>query len=594
MIIASYMKGSVEGMSTEFFQSYTTAVTAINGARDVHSLKAAVQTVLSETLAISRFGFATARIVTGGAEAERADISMGAAFCFDGLNAPKSCHCGTAMAEGRNNAVFSHDLQPFCAEQGFNSVFITPVDVDGVRAGAFLFADAKETEPSADAIKLADILAGHVGSAVSRIRKSEMDKKRAVDLETVYHVGRLVTSRLTLKEMVREVVGSLGRVIETDEVNVIQYDAKRMELRFLASFFAGESNLSRPEVYPLSDGMNSWIIKNRQPLLIKSDTVAECARRGIRHGGRPAKSWLGVPMVYKDDLVGVLSVQSYGKESLYDERSVELLSAVAGQCAVAMENARLYEEALEREEEKERLYFSLTHDLLSLVNPVAGFARLLQGLPPDAPKEKVASFTTAIMSSVGKMTQFVEDILVYAKIKSGRLALNLARADLAKTLESVIRHLSPEISLRRLTLKLNGLEVSPAEVTVNGPMESDFDIAQVERVFFNIINNAVKYANTFIEINVGVEGSEAVCWFRNDGDGVPEDQAGRLFEEYYQAGVKNRGVGLGLPTVKRIVELHGGSIRVESGVGKGFYIEFRWPRTLADRRGMAAERAESL
>lgn len=581
-------------MSAGFFQSYTTAVSAINGACDVDSLKAAVETVLSETLAVSRFEFATARIVTGGAQAQRADISMGAAFCFDGLAAPKSCLCGTAMQEGGNGAVSSRNLQPFCAEQGFKSVFVTPVIVDGASAGGFLFSTTKDVEPSPDALRFLDILASHVGTAVSRIRKSEMDKRRAVDLETVYHIGRLVTSRLTLKEMVREVVRSLGRVIETDEVNVIQYDAKRMELRFLASFFADESNLQRPEVYPLSDGMNSWIIKNRQPLLIRQGTVDECARLGIRHGGRPAKSWLGVPMVYKDDIVGVLSVQSYGKESLYDERSVELLSAVAGQCAVAMENARLYEEALEREEEKERLYFSLTHDLLSLVNPVAGFARLLKELPADAPKESVESFTASITTSVGKMTQFVEDILVYAKIKSGRLALNLARADFAKTLESVIRHLSPEISLRRLTLKVNGVEASPSDVAVNGPLEADFDVAQVERVFFNLINNAVKYANTFIEISAGIEGAEAVCGFRNDGDGVTEEQAGRLFDEYYQAGAKNRGVGLGLPTVKRIVELHGGSIRVESGAGKGFHIEFRWPRTLADRRGKMEGRAESL
>lgn len=581
-------------MPEEFLQSYTRAVSAINGARGLDSFKAAVETVLSETLSISRFGFASARIFTNSADGARTDINMGAAFCFDGLSAPESCACGLTMAEEANGVVSSRNLNPFCADRGFKSVFCSPVFVDGERAGVFLFADAQEAEPPAEALRLVDILADHVGTAASRIRKSEMDKRRAVDLETVYHVGRLVTSRLTLKEMVREVVGSLGRVIETDEVNVIQYDAKRMELRFLASFFAGESNLQRPEAYPLSDGMNSWIIKNRQPLLIKRDTVSECARLSIRHGGRPAKSWLGVPMVYKDDVVGVLSVQSYEKENLYDERSVELLSAVAGQCAVAMENARLYEEALEREEEKERLYFSLTHDLLSLVSPVAGFARLLKELPPDAPKEKVASFTASIMASVGKMTQFVEDILVYAKIKSGKMALNMERADLAKTLESVIRHLSPEISLRRLTLKVNGVEAPPAEVTVDGPMESDYDVSQMERVFFNLINNAVKYANTFIEINAGVEGAEAVCGVRNDGGGVPDDQVERLFEEYYQAGGKNRGVGLGLPTVKRIVKLHGGGIRVESGEGKGFYIEFRWPRTLADRRGKMEGRVESL
>ena len=74
----------------------------------------------------------------------------------------------------------------------------------------------------------------------------------------------------------------------------------------------------------MSDGINSWIINKREPLLMSYDTLAECKKLGIRHGGRPAKSWLGAPMIYKDKVAGVLSVQSYAKTGLYDALSIEL------------------------------------------------------------------------------------------------------------------------------------------------------------------------------------------------------------------------------------------------------------------------------
>ncbi|MBI5815389.1 MAG: GAF domain-containing protein [Nitrospinae bacterium] len=415
-----------------------------------------------------------------------------------------------------------------------------------------------------------------------------------VDLQTVNTIGRLITSKLTLKEMVREIVQNLGRVIETDEVNVVQYDGQRRELKFLASYFADGSNLKRPEVYPLSDGMNSWIIKNRTHLLIKSDTVAECAALGIRHGGSPAKSWLGVPLQFQEEVVGALSIQSYGKAGLYDERAIALLSTVAAQCAVAMENARLYEEVLEREIEKERLYFSLTHDLLSLVSPVSGFARLLKGLPPETPPEKVMELATSLVNSTARITRFVEDILVYAKIKSGKLALNIERADVFRALVPVISHLEPEMKMRRLTFSINGMKAGLGQAPTLGALEADFDVAQMERVFLNLVGNAVKYGQSEISVEVKQEGQEIICSVRNDGHGVAHGQVGLLFDEYYQAGVKNRGVGLGLPTVKRIVELHYGHITATSAEGKGFGIEFRWPRTLADRRELENVKAGNM
>ncbi len=411
----------------------------------------------------------------------------------------------------------------------------------------------------------------------------------ASDLETVSAVVRLITSKLTLKDMTMEIVARLGTVLETDEVNVIFYDGVNKELSFLARYFADGSGLEKPEVYPLSDGINSWIIKNRRPLLMTYNTLEECKELGIRHGGKPAKSWLGAPMMYQDNITGVVSVQSYTKTGLYDERSVELLNIVAGQCAVAVENARLFEEVVSREAEKERLYFSLTHDLLSLVNPVSGFAKLIQNMPPDAAPESFSGLLDNVVKSSEKITRFVEDILVYSKIKSGKLVLNIERSDVLHCLESALISCLPETTLRRLGVTLNGVKVTVDTIKTTDNLIADLDVAQIERVFLNLIGNAVKYANSKIDVEAFAEDEKIICRISDDGPGVNESQAASLFDEYYQANKKNKGVGLGLPTVKRIVELHQGSIHAISDEGKGFVIEFSWPRTLADRQGVETD-----
>lgn len=587
-------------MITDVTRNYRKIVSELNTANSESEFCAALDFILPELVSVPGCEGGVVRLASNSGKADlNHETRMGAAkLCFEGLAASNECVCFSALSRQTPGAMYYHNLKlPFCCELGFRSVVVSPIPVDGDHDGLFLTGWNGDAPPDDDTLEFITAVCGHIGETANRVLHNILIRKRAEDLETIHMVGRLITAKLTLKEMVREIVARLGHVLETDEVNVILFDEARRELKFLASYFADGSNLRRPEVYPLSDGINSWIIKNRRPLLMTYDTAEECAKMGIRHGGRPAKSWLGAPMLYKDIIMGVLSVQSYDKTGLYDEHSTELLNIVAGQCAVAVENARLYEEALMRETEKERLYFSLTHDLLSLVNPIGGFARLLKSLPEDTPRDRLAGFADNIISSCAKMTRFVEDILVHAKIKSGKLALNIARADLMRVAESVLNLLSPELAMRRLEVTLNGAAVSLHSVKVRETLDADFDFGQMERVFLNIVGNAVKHARSRIDLDMTCPGREIMCRIKDDGDGVSEDHLPSLFEEFYQAGVKNRGVGLGLPTVKRIIELHHGAITADSQPGAGFAVEFSWPRTLADRKlsdENGARNAESL
>ncbi|MDH5511360.1 MAG: GAF domain-containing sensor histidine kinase, partial [Nitrospinota bacterium] len=327
-----------------------------------------------------------------------------------------------------------------------------------------------------------------------------------------------------------------------------------------------------------------WIIKNRRPLLMTHDTVTECAKLGIRHGGRPAKSWLGAPMIFQGKVVGVVSVQSYGKKGLYDNDSVALFNAVANMCAVAVVNARMFEEITEREAEKGRLYFSLTHDLLSLINPIAGFARIMNSAPAETREETSRIASESILMATDKITRFAEDILVYAKLKSGKLALDISRRNLVEPLEQAIRIYTPELQARSIRLELNGVELNlNGKLSLDNALDADLDPAQMERVFLNLISNAIKHTRSVIRVSIKATDSAVEVMVRDDGDGAPREECDSLFLDYYQAHKGKRGVGLGLPSVKKIIEMHDGKIWIDSDTGRGFTIAFSWPRTLADR-----------
>lgn len=409
-------------------------------------------------------------------------------------------------------------------------------------------------------------------------------ERRLKTLETVARIGAIITSRLTLKELTQAVVEHLGQVLRSDRVNLVLYDKKELTLAFIASFFSGENKRGGAEVYPLSDGMNSWIVKNQKPLLITRDTIEECERMGIRHGGKPAKSWLGVPMFHKGEVLGVLSVQAYDEPGIYDDSSVELLSLVATQVAVAVVNAELYETMEKREKEKQRLYYSLTHDLLSFVSPMDGYAEMLRRAKAEELAERKDDIAKSIKNGVKKISRFVEDILFYSKLESGNMTIHVSPASIHAIITQSASNFVSELAMRKLALYVDGKKCDVAEGELRGGVPTDgasaavlCDQIQIERVLNNLIHNAVKHAGSRIDVRVWRRDGEILCAVSDDGDGMPEELAPKVFDEYYQAQNGKKGVGLGLPSVKRIVEQHGGKVWVETAKGGGFSFTFTLP-----------------
>jgi signal transduction histidine kinase len=145
----------------------------------------------------------------------------------------------------------------------------------------------------------------------------------------------------------------------------------------------------------------------------------------------------------------------------------------------------------------------------------------------------------------------------------------------------------PEFLLRKIDVTINGEPLFGKNRSFPATM-ADIDVAQMERVFLNLIGNGVKHANKKIEIEISVIEGIIHCSVKDDGRGVNVNKLRSIFDDYVQVSDKNsgatKGVGLGLPIVRRIIELHCGAITADSNIGGGFCVDFSIPRTLADRK----------
>jgi signal transduction histidine kinase len=223
-----------------------------------------------------------------------------------------------------------------------------------------------------------------------------------------------------------------------------------------------------------------------------------------------------------------------------------------------------------RAADRERAAFlaAVSHELRSPLNAILGFADLLMAevdgpLSPSAREE-----VEQIRGSGQHLLELINDILEFSAIESGQLRLTRARVDLTQVAGEVVREAAGVIGDKPVRVDVAG---EPG-VMVHA------DARRVRQILTNLVGNAVKFTQAGeVVISVSRQGNHAVASVRDTGPGISPTERAMIFEEYKQAGeerVRKRGTGLGLAIARRLVLMHGGTIRVESELGRGstFYV----------------------
>jgi signal transduction histidine kinase len=259
---------------------------------------------------------------------------------------------------------------------------------------------------------------------------------------------------------------------------------------------------------------------------------------------------------------------------------VNLLQTFATQSALAIQNARLFREIQEKGHQlelaskyKSQFLASMSHELRTPMNAVLGYTRmLLMNVYGELP-EKVRDVHGRIDKSGRHLLGLINDVLDFSKIEAGQLTLTVNPYSIKDVIQAVVAGTQSLATEKNLVLT----------TTIPGDLPSaSGDERRIAQVLLNLVGNAIKFTDSGeVRIDVAAKNGDLLVSVSDTGPGIPETERAKIFDEFRQAEgsitQKKGGTGLGLAIAKRIVELHGGKIWVESEVGKGSKFTFTLP-----------------
>ena len=477
----------------------------------------------------------------------------------------------TAAPSGDND---SHDAQP--------AVLAAPIKFRDQVIGVL---DLQETdEPrhwTEDEITLVQAISDQVGLALENARLFADTQRRAHQLGTINRIGLSVNSDLDLNGVLNALYKEIGQILNVDSFYVALYDPTTGMIEFpLLTGIDGQLPLE-PRHISEAPGITGYIIQSRQALHLPDlrSVPQEVKDHLVTVGGDSTRSYIGVPLLSRDQVIGVLSVQST-QENAYSEEDVELLKTVATQASTAIENARAYERLTETAEQlrevdrfKTQFLANMSHELRTPLNSIIGFSRvMMKGI--DGPVTELQRADLASIYNSGQhLLALINSILDMSKIEAGKMELSFDEVFLPDILNAVISTARALVKDRPIALHSEVPEDLPTVWA---------DAQRVRQVLLNLMSNAAKFTEEgYITLQAEAGAQYVTISVTDTGVGIDPEAKRRLFIPFQQVdGSTTRragGTGLGLAISRSFVELHGGDIWVESEPGKGSTFAFTLP-----------------
>jgi signal transduction histidine kinase len=475
----------------------------------------------------------------------------------------------------------SIEVTPFGNTRALQDVsFEQPLTVRGETIGQLTVAGLKDV-PS-DALELANSIAEQVSVHIENLRLFELNEKRAHELETVAAVSTKASTVLDPDELLQSVVDLTKERFNLYHAHIYLADESWNTL-LLASGAGeiGRQMVMTGHVIPMSAETSLVARATRE----RTAVIANDVRTEPSFLPNPflpnTRSEMAVPMISGDKIIGVFDVQS-DVVGNFSQEDANIYTTLALQIAVALQNARLYQEqsaTVTQLRELDRLKSSflanMSHELRTPLNSILGFADvILEGL--DGPlTENMGNDMGLIYKNGQHLLHLINDVLDMAKIESGKMSLNIEKFNLQEIIEEVTSITSPLASEKNLSLFI--------EPDSDHQVEISADKIRLRQVMINLINNSIKFTEIGkIAIRVTREDNNVLISVKDTGIGIPMELLESIFQEFTQVDTtttrKVGGTGLGLPISRRLIEMHGGRLWAEStGVdglegGSTFYV----------------------
>jgi signal transduction histidine kinase len=371
-----------------------------------------------------------------------------------------------------------------------------------------------------------------------------------------------LASTLDQDELLNKIIRAAADLCHAENASIMLYDEARNSLRFEASTNLMEP-VARGLVIPVESSIAGWVVKNREPVIVSNVQKDPRYFHEIeKRSDAPTLNLLGVPLILKDRMIGVLEAVNKRGGAFTAEDQI-LLSALAAQAAVAIQNSRMFQQS--------DLISELIHELRTPLASLNTAAHLL--LRPEVSEDQRLRMVEVIQDETFRLSEMASSYLDLARLESGRAQFKREPFLLTKLLqdcEAFVRGRANEKGLK-LSLEIDG---TLPQVTA--------DRNKIKQVILNLLSNAIKYNRPHGEIHLraAVRGDFLEVEVCDTGYGITPEALPHMFEKFYRSPESEKlatGTGLGLSICKYIIEAHRGTISVESQVGSGSTFKFTLP-----------------
>jgi signal transduction histidine kinase/CheY-like chemotaxis protein len=413
-------------------------------------------------------------------------------------------------------------------------------------------------------------------------------------------LGGVFTSSLNLKENIDFMLQAISGMVQFDAASVFLLNEDRTELHAFATYPFSEqvNNINK---FRVGEGIVGWTVQTNE--MVNIPDAIEDPRFKIVDPARAPRSMLLIPLSSPQRAIGAMTMARREVQHFTDVEAA-LVQVIVTQAAISIENAQLYtkmqgqmgqiadqnaelEDANTQVQEISRLksefLANMSHELRTPLNSILGFSEILKdNLAGTLSEEQRVECLEAIHASGEHLLQLINDVLDMSKIEAGRMDLILGEYVVDAAIREVVTVVKSLAGRKGIELSV---VVQPEDLVVYA------DKGKFKQVIYNLLSNAIKFTpdngSVFVDAKILGEHSDLLVTVTDSGVGIPAEHIDKIWTEFYMIQgehQKQKGTGLGLALVRKLVELHGGHIEVFSQEGKGSTFTFTMPMQAARLR----------
>jgi signal transduction histidine kinase/CheY-like chemotaxis protein len=412
-------------------------------------------------------------------------------------------------------------------------------------------------------------------------------------VELLDQLGGMLTSSLNLKENIDFMLQHTSRMVQFDAASVFLLNDDRTELRAFATYpYADQIN--KIAKFKVGEGIVGWTVQSNE--MVNIPDALQDPRFKIVDPSRAPRSMLLLPLSSPQHVIGAMTMARRLVQPFTDVDAA-LVRVIVSQAAISIENAQLYaamhghmsrieeqnhelEDANVQINEVSRLksefLANMSHELRTPLNSILGFSEILKdNLAGALSDEQRVECLEAIHASGEHLLQLINDVLDMSKIEAGRMDLVLEEFAVDSSIREVITVVKSLAGRKNIELSI---ATEPEDLVVYA------DKGKFKQVIYNLLSNAIKFTpesgSVFVDTKVREQAGDMLVTVTDTGVGIPAEHIDKIWGEFYMVQGEHqtqKGTGLGLALVRKLVELHGGQIDVFSEEDKGSTFSFTMP-----------------